>query len=295
MDESRIPSYKLFGESELWPGPEPVHYETIAERSSLYNWEITPHSHDNLFQILLLEQGHAGMTMETHSGVLPTPCIVMVAPRQVHGFAFSPDAVGHVVTLPQFQVAELLALSPELLDELKATRRFDLGDDAASIALLSALFARFRDEYSAGGGGRMSVLLALLTQILVWLARACGRSPARADSARAARRVDRFHELVERHFRESRPVAFYAERLGVSAAQLNNDCRRRTGRSAQRMIHDRVLLEARRLLAYSGLDVGRVGYSLGFRDPAYFSRFFARLEGVAPSLFRKLHGRDRQA
>ena len=36
MSESRIPTYKLFGEQELWPTPELVHYETIAERSSLY-------------------------------------------------------------------------------------------------------------------------------------------------------------------------------------------------------------------------------------------------------------------
>jgi len=98
--------------------------------------------------------------------------------------------------------------------------------------------------------------------------------------------VERFVELIERHFRDWQPLSFYAQRLGVSTAQLNNSCRREAGRSAQEMIHDRLLLEARRLLAYSDLDVTGIGYALGFRDPAYFSRFFARRQGVSPSVFR---------
>lgn len=291
MSESRIPTYKLFGEKELWPTPEPVHYETIAERSSLYDWEITPHSHDNLFQILFLESGHAGMTLETQSGALPTPCIVAMPPRQVHGFSFSPDVVGHIVTLPQFLLGELLVLSPELGGELTGARHHALGDDAAAVALLRRLFEQFRLEYAGGSAGRVSVLMAILTQVLVWLARAGGSARERGARERFGQRLDRFHELIDRHFRERRPVGFYAGQLGVSAVQLNNTCRRKTGRSAQQMIHDRLLLEARRLLAYSDLDVTSISYSLGFRDPSYFSRFFARAQGSAPSAFRQLHGR----
>lgn len=291
MNESRIPTYKLFGEKELWPAAELVHHETIAARSSLYDWEITPHSHDNLLQILFLQEGHAGMTLETQIETLATPCIVMMPPRRVHGFAFSPDVVGHIVTLPHFLLGELLALSPELREDLNAARYHPLADDTEGLALLSGHFALFSREYVQTRAGRASVLMAILTQILVWLARAGGTASERADHDRFRQRIDRFHDLIERHFREWRPVGFYAGELGVSPAQLNNSCRRKTGRSAQHMIHDRLLLEARRLLAYSDLDVTSIGYSLGFQDPAYFSRFFSRAQGMAPSAFRKLRGR----
>ena len=152
-------------------------------------------------------------------------------------------------------------------------------------------FAQFRLEYAGSGAGRVSVLMALLTQVLVWLARAGGSGRENAARERFGQRLDRFHELIDSHFRERRPVSFYAGRLGVSTVQLNTTCRRRTGRSAQQMIHDRLLLEARRLLAYSDLDVTSISYSLGFRDPSYFSRFFTRAQGSAPSAFRELHGR----
>lgn len=291
MDESRVPTYKLFGETQIWPAPEPVHHETIAARSALYAWEITAHSHDNLFQILFLECGRADMTLETRHDALPVPCIVAVPPRRIHGFTFSPDVVGHIVTLPQFLVRELLALSPDLWVELDCACVHRLDADAAGFLHLQQSFARFCAEYGGSRAGRASMLMAILTEVLVWLARAGARAGVHAGGERFGQRLDRFHELIDRHFRERRPVSFYAGRLGVSAAQLNNTCRRRTGRSAQQLIHDRLLLEARRLLAYSDLDVAAISYALGFRDPSYFSRFFTRAQGNSPSEFRQRHGR----
>ena len=46
------------------------------------------------------------------------------------------------------------------------------------------------------------------------------------------------------------------------------------------------MVEAKRLLIYTGKSVAEVGYDLGFEDPAYFARFFAERAGSAPSAFR---------
>lgn len=290
MDDARVPTYKLFGEREIWPSSDLVHYETIAARSSLHEWKIAPHRHDNLLQVLMLEAGDACITLETLTEPLAPPCIVLIPPRAIHAFSFSPNLVGHIVTLPHFLIAELLHLAPELRDSLNLARRHALADDADGLALLKNHFARFSAEYGAARPGRACILMALLIEVLVWLARAGEQDPREADRDRFRQRIDRFHELIDRHFREWRPVSFYAGQLGVSPAQLNATCRRKTGRSAQALIHDRLLLEARRLLAYSDLDVTRIGYELGFDDQAYFSRFFARTQGMTPSAFRKLHG-----
>ncbi|MBS0553769.1 MAG: helix-turn-helix domain-containing protein [Proteobacteria bacterium] len=290
MDDASVPTYKLFGEKEIWPSSDLVHYETIAARSSIYEWKIAPHRHDNLLQILMLEAGDAWITLETVTEPLATPCIALIPPRAIHGFSFSPNLVGHIVTLPHFLIAELLHLAPELRDSLKAAARIALAGDAAGLELLKSQFARFSAEYTSAQPGRACILMALLAEILVWLARAATPDPRDAERDRFRQRIDRFHELIDKHFREWRPISFYANQLGVSPAQLNATCRRKTGRSAQALIHDRLLLEARRLLAYSDLDVTRIGYELGFDDQAYFSRFFARTQGMTPSAFRKFHG-----
>jgi AraC family transcriptional activator of pobA len=59
-----------------------------------------------------------------------------------------------------------------------------------------------------------------------------------------------------------------------------------TGRPVSRLIDDRVVREARRNLAYTNMSVTTIAYTLGFADPAYFSRVFTRSLGLSPRAFR---------
>ena len=52
------------------------------------------------------------------------------------------------------------------------------------------------------------------------------------------------------------------------------------------LIQDRLMLEARRLLAYTASSVAEIAFQLGF-EPAYFSRAFTRQEGLSPVAFRR--------
>ncbi len=79
----------------------------------------------------------------------------------------------------------------------------------------------------------------------------------------------------------------YAKDLGVSVEQLNRSCRAAASRSPMRIVHDRLLSEARRSLIYTCMTVQEIGFSLGFADPAYFTRFFTQREGCSPSHFRR--------
>lgn len=97
----------------------------------------------------------------------------------------------------------------------------------------------------------------------------------------------RFVELVENNYRKHRPLFFYANRLGVSVTHLGRICRGQFGISSQPIVHDRLVLEAKRNLAYTSASVADIASDLGFRDPAYFSKFFASQVGDTPSSFRK--------
>jgi AraC family transcriptional activator of pobA len=105
-----------------------------------------------------------------------------------------------------------------------------------------------------------------------------------------ARLVARFRDEVERRFRSPASVADYAELLGVTPRQLRTACARVAEVSPIQLIRQRTALEARRLLTYSTLSIAEIGYSLGFDDRAYFSRFFTAEAGCSPRVFR-LDGR----
>ena len=96
----------------------------------------------------------------------------------------------------------------------------------------------------------------------------------------------RFKELIDERYDTLHQVSDYAQLLNVSPGHLNDIIRQHTGRTATSLIHQRVALEGKRLLFHADLSVKEVGYSLGFDDAAYFSRFFKRLTGETPATFR---------
>jgi AraC family transcriptional activator of pobA len=81
-------------------------------------------------------------------------------------------------------------------------------------------------------------------------------------------------------------VRAYAGTLGVTPDHLSRSCRAITGLGALDLLHERLLLEARRLLAYSPAAVGDIAHQLGFDDPGYFSRLFTKRAGQSPSAYR---------
>ncbi len=61
-----------------------------------------------------------------------------------------------------------------------------------------------------------------------------------------------------------------------------------TGRTVTELLHDRIVLESKRNLAFSHKSVKEICYELGFEDPAYFSRFFKNNTGISPQDFRDM-------
>jgi AraC family transcriptional regulator, transcriptional activator of pobA len=134
--------------------------------------------------------------------------------------------------------------------------------------------------------GSDAICAAHLTLLLLRLWRAADVSVPMAARGTASSTAQRFRQLVELHFRENMRISDYAEKLGVTRAHLHEACLRATKRTPLAIIHDRLIEEAQVRLEQTELPVEQVGYSLGFRDPAYFNRFFKRQTGRTPAAFR---------
>jgi AraC family transcriptional activator of pobA len=84
-------------------------------------------------------------------------------------------------------------------------------------------------------------------------------------------------------------VQRYARRVAMSETSLNRLCQSLAGTTAFDLIQQRLALEARRRLTFVPASIASIAAELGFKDPAYFSRFFRKHSGVSPSTFRKRH------
>ena len=269
-----------------------VHYEAVAVRGQEMDWTIPAHRHEGLHQFQLLARGTVRGSIDGREFEAAAPLLLMVAPGSVHGFTYSRDAVGHQLTVPTGTLKQLLGGSELAQDTLSASFLVD-GETAAAAAGDSVRqFETLAREFLADAPGRVHALLAQATLLAVTFLRLRGAQHA-LQKPRGARDtlVQRYRTLVEANFRRQQPLSFYADSLGVSADHLSRACRNVAGQSAQQLLHERLLLEARRLLAYTAAPVAEIAAQLGYADPAYFTKFFARSVGETPSSYRGLVAR----
>ena len=292
MNKSKaaLPLYELYGELRPIAALDGLHLESIADRSRLHNWEIDAHRHAALVQLLLIEAGEARVQIDGRVLALRAPAVVWVPMLVVHGFAFTPDTEGQVVTLDQARLRSLLDASPALWDSLAASRAARLTPGSPQALTLLAIGQALRDDYAGMSPWRTQVLDGAVLMAAALVARLpplSAEAAAPAEPAgRSVQHLARFREQVERHFRRHPSLDALAEPLGISATQLNRICRRHLHCTALDVLHQRLLLEAKRELGYTTLQVRQIADGLGFADPAYFTRFFLRLTGQAPSAWR---------
>ena len=97
-----------------------------------------------------------------------------------------------------------------------------------------------------------------------------------------------FRDSLEEQYRMSRSVQYYADLLNTTPKKLNEITNNFCGQSAKRMIEDRVILEAKRLLIYTDNTIKEIGHFIGFNDPTNFNKFFKKFAGITPVEFREL-------
>ena len=97
----------------------------------------------------------------------------------------------------------------------------------------------------------------------------------------------RFRQALEADFATRHQVKHYASALGMSEKTLSRVCFAATGLPAKVFINQRVVLEARRLLAHTSMAVQAIGGSLGFDEPTNFVKFFRKEAGMTPLAFRR--------
>lgn len=284
-----VPVYDLYGEESAPGEREWIHWETVPTRSRLHGYEIKPHRHASLFQILHITNGSAEAWLDLETVRLEAPVALTVPPLAVHGYHFSGDVDGSVVTVLDSRMERLFAELPGAARRCAAGVRIIPLEEDETLAVGRALETVAQEHAGPGGAGRMAIMEASVTIALARLDRAGRRRESGEGGAwsATARRARLFRDLLEANFRSERSVAFYAREMGVSPTHLGRICHAAFGSPPLALINQRVVLEAQRSLVFTVSTVAEIAASLGFADPAYFTRFFTRAVGTAPQEYRR--------
>lgn len=292
MARRAIPQYFLYGEATHDVDERFLHVESIAERSRLHDWNIRPHAHEDLHHLLLVIRGGGVFYAEGATHSFNQSSLISVPLSCVHGFDFKPGTDGWILTASGALLERIAHEHSELRPVLAEAGVISMPAEvtAAMVAKFESLVTEFRSNLP----GRRTAAEALLTGILVAvLRRKLQLLPAtKRDTGADFVLATKYRALVEQHFRSSLKVSDYARRLCVSSERLRQACVRSTASSPLALLNARRLLEAKRSLLYTGMNVGVIAEACGFPDPAYFSRFFAQRTGVSPMAYRTKQQRD---
>ncbi|OUM34517.1 4-hydroxyphenylacetate catabolism regulatory protein HpaA [Pseudomonas putida] len=271
-----------------------VHYDRLGNLAGFFGRNMPVHRHDRFFQVHYVKSGTVRVYLDDQQYIEAGPMFFLTPPTVAHAFVTEADSDGHVLTVRQQLVWQLIEADASLLPSGMQVQSacVALGnlpaEYKAEAQRLQGWLEALSDEFATQQPGREAALQSLTRLIMISLLRLCPHSlestPARHEDLKI---FHRFNALIEAHYLEHWPLARYAQQIGVTEARLNDVCRRIADLPSKRLVLERLMQEAKRLLLFSGSTANEICYQLGFKDPAYFSRFFNRYAKLTPGEYRQ--------
>ena len=234
--------------------------------------------------LVLTTAGHGTVEVDFATQICRPGTLLWIRPGQALRFGGQPGMDAALVTWQRDLLTDA-EVAGVAVDDPSGPARWQLaGEDEDAVINEFSQLAVDCERHSSGAAAAALLRhqLAVLLLRIALLATDDAPRPVTAES----RTFGRFRSHLEDGHPHSRRVEDYAAALGCSVRTLTRASLAVTGRTAKQIVDDRVALEARRLLACTGLSVAEIGRRLGFPEPTNFGRFFHRETGVSPGAFR---------
>ncbi len=265
---------------------EHFHFARLQNLMSMLPY---PHRHD-FFHIVWIERGTGQHVIDEATYEVRSETLFFMAPGQVHDFKLSDDTEGFTISFS----SEFFALQLQDKNSLAQIPLYDhehrihaVYPAAQAVQDIRRTLERIQDEYESEGYRAQDMIRSYLFILMVQASREAAPMMDMEVGPRTQLLYRRFIALLEEQFATLQEPQDYSRPLRCTERALNQAARRCAGVTAAQLIRDRVILEAKRLLAHSGAQVAQVGAQLGFEDPAYFSRCFKKHTGRTPVEVRK--------
>jgi AraC family transcriptional activator of pobA len=154
------------------------------------------------------------------------------------------------------------------------------------LVFVEDLLTKINVEYGKPGEWQQRMLTAYLTVLLTYLSRLYSEQYKSIDLSADKMLLKNFQAKINDSFKQLKEVGDYASELNISAGHLSEIVKIQSGKPAIKHIHERLVLEARRLLFHTNNSLKEIAFELGFSDASYFNRFFKRETAVTPAEYR---------
>lgn len=289
MSKDHLPIYQIAD----FQGPSHqegyLYLRSLAEHLQGHLFIRKPHKH-GFYILMFITKGTGTHTIDFREYPVGPGRVFCMRPGQVHSWDLSDDTDGFVVfftsefyqqAFPQRRLYRYPFFNALLHQPSIA---IPAGQQTAFLHIMQQMSGELAQRQLM----QADMLGHYLDMLLILLSRRYQSQGIAlpAPAGELSQQLQVLEELIDRHYKEHRPVSFYADQLHLTTKQLHDLCRRSLNKTSTDLIQQRLLLEAQRLLVHSDLTSSQIAAELGYMDTAYFFRFFKKHLGLTPEQFR---------
>lgn len=274
-----------------------VYHDSLSKYLNQYPVIKKEHIHD-FYTLILFTRGNSLIRVKNDPYKVGPKTICLIAPNQVHSYDGLDETEGIVFFFCQdFYVEEFSYLrllntffcTSQLLGEIYKPC-FELSENVYKEVLEIMISINKEYENSTVLDNSSVIIRSLLNILLLRLSRyfeSDWKKTSNGDSIF----IHRLSQLVDTYFIKEHNTGFYASAFNISEKQLNDLCNRNFNCGLKKILTDRLMHEARKLLLTTGLSVSEISFKLNFDDNSYFNKVFKKQTRITPKKFRDIHKR----
>ncbi|MGA9648862.1 AraC family transcriptional regulator [Pedobacter sp.] len=248
------------------------------------NSEQVERSHrDGGYTFIIQEKGRTIIEIDFQTHYIQAPAITFIHPHQVHRVLAFEDAM---ITTWIITEENLLQEYLRLLESIAPVNELPVNLETLAVLTETATLCMTLSEKKTEVLYHSILKESINTLVALILSQYLALSKSAEHHTRSEDITKEFKTLLENHYNSTKNPSEYASRLNISPSYLNECVKATTGKSVSSHIHQRVILEAKRLLYHSGKSVKEISGELGYDDYSYFTRLFTKVVGIAPITFR---------
>jgi AraC-like DNA-binding protein len=269
----------LNGEIPTTPDQSRIEIVSITSLAQRGAWRTAAMRSYSSPRLLWITKGQGRITMNGQTRGYGPNNLIYIPPNTLFGYEAGVHTYGTQVALP----THLATLWPDAPIHLRLR---DVHVQKEMMQMLDNL----EREHQAGTPAATRAAEFHAGLISVFMERQMESTPEQAlPETPSSRIVASYTRLIAQNYSLAKGVAGYAQELGVTPTHLTRCCQQTCGRSALKLLNDRILYEARERLIDGPTPVSRIASDLGFGSAAYFTRAFQAATGLTPSAFRDRH------
>jgi AraC family transcriptional activator of pobA len=272
-----------------------IYFNSFAKFLNRYCFIRQEHAHD-FYSVILFTNGNGSIKISTDSYTVQPNTICLVGPNQLHSFDDLEDVEGIIFFFCQdFYVEEFSLI--RLLNVFSYTSQTGTNVCNPCIGLSDKEFNPFisainsiGDEYESYTPlnnsaviirSHLNIMLLKLSELF----ESKSGNSINSDSIL----IHSLSHMVDSYFIKEQQLGFYTSAFNISESQLNDICNKHFNCGLKKILQNRLMQEARKLLLSTDLSVSEIAYKLNFEDNSYFNKVFKSKTGITPKRFRDIH------